>query len=68
VGHVRGDDEVAVVDGSLEERRFVAAIGRGGRLVGAVGFGRPRVLMQYRRMIAERCSWDAALAGTESVS
>ena len=43
VGHVRGDDEVEVVDGSLEERRFVAAVGRDGRLVGAVGFGRPRV-------------------------
>ena len=41
VGHVRGDDEVEVVDGSLEERRFVAAVGRAGRLVGAVGFGRP---------------------------
>jgi 3-phenylpropionate/trans-cinnamate dioxygenase ferredoxin reductase component len=68
VGHVRGDDEVAVVDGSLEERRFVAAIGRDGRLVGAVGFGRPRILMQYRRMIAERCSWDAALSRAETVS
>jgi 3-phenylpropionate/trans-cinnamate dioxygenase ferredoxin reductase subunit len=68
VGHVRGDDDVAVVDGSLEERRFVAAVGRGGRLVGAVGFGRPRVLMQYRRMIAERCSWDAALSHAEAVS
>ncbi|HEY8216117.1 MAG TPA: FAD-dependent oxidoreductase [Acidimicrobiia bacterium] len=62
VGHVRGDDDVAVVDGSLEERRFVAAIGRAGRLVGAVGFGRPRVVMQYRRMIAERTSWDTALS------
>jgi 3-phenylpropionate/trans-cinnamate dioxygenase ferredoxin reductase component len=68
VGHVRGDDEIAVVDGSLEERRFVAAVGRAGRLVGAVGFGRPRVLMQYRRMIAERCSWDAALSRAEAVS
>jgi 3-phenylpropionate/trans-cinnamate dioxygenase ferredoxin reductase subunit len=68
VGHVRGDDDVAVVDGSLEERRFVAAIGRGGRLVGAVGFGRPRVVMQYRRMIAERVSWDAALSHAEVAS
>jgi 3-phenylpropionate/trans-cinnamate dioxygenase ferredoxin reductase subunit len=65
VGHVRGDDEVALVDGTYDERRFVAAVGRGGRLVGAVGFGRPRVVMQYRRMIAERVSWDHALAGAE---
>ena len=64
-GHVRGDDRLEVVDGSLDERRFVAAIGRGGRLVGAVGFSRPRVLMQYRRLVAEGTSWDDALAGAE---
>ena len=44
-----GDDDLAIVDGSLDDRRFVAAFGRNGRLVGAVGFGRPRVVMQYRR-------------------
>lgn len=61
VGHFSGDDDLAIVDGSLEDRRFVAAFGRNGRLVGAVGFGRPRVVMQYRRMIAEHSSWDHAL-------
>lgn len=65
VGHVRGDDDLAIVDGSMDERRFVAAFGRNGRLVGAVGFGRPRVVMQYRRLIAARCSWDEALAAAE---
>jgi len=63
-GSVRGDDQIEVVDGSLEERRFVAAVGRAGRLVGAVGFSRPRVLMQYRRLIAERASFEDALAAT----
>ena len=62
VGSIRGDDEVAVVDGSLDEDNFVAVFGRGGRLVGALGFSRPRVVMQYRRLIAERTSWDDALA------
>jgi NADPH-dependent 2,4-dienoyl-CoA reductase/sulfur reductase-like enzyme len=62
VGSIRGDDEVAVADGSLDEHRFVALFGRGGRLVGALGFSRPRVVMQYRRLIAERASWDDALA------
>jgi 3-phenylpropionate/trans-cinnamate dioxygenase ferredoxin reductase component len=61
-GHVRGDDDIEVVDGSLEDRKFVAAVGRGGRLVGAVGFSRPRVLMQYRRLIAERATFEDALA------
>jgi Reductase C-terminal len=62
VGCIRGDDEVEVVDGSLDERRFVALFGRGGRLVGALGFSRPRLVMQYRRMIADRASWSDALA------
>jgi NADPH-dependent 2,4-dienoyl-CoA reductase/sulfur reductase-like enzyme len=62
VGSVRGDDEVAVADGSLDEHRFVALFGRGGRLVGALGFSRPRLVMQYRKLIAERASWDDALA------
>jgi len=61
VGHVRGDDEIAVVDGSTDELRFVAAVGRGDRLVGAIGFSRPRVVMQYRRMIAEGAAWGDAL-------
>jgi NADPH-dependent 2,4-dienoyl-CoA reductase/sulfur reductase-like enzyme len=62
VGSIRGDDDVAVADGSLDEDRFVALFGRGGRLVGALGFSRPRIVMQYRRMIAERASWDDARA------
>jgi hypothetical protein len=62
VGSIRGDDEVAVADGALDEHRFVALFGRGGRLVGALGFSRPRVVMQYRKLIAQRASWDDALA------
>jgi 3-phenylpropionate/trans-cinnamate dioxygenase ferredoxin reductase subunit len=61
VGHVRGDDEIAVVDGSTDDLRFVAAVGRAGRLVGAIGFSRPRVVMQYRRMIADGTAWEDAL-------
>ncbi len=64
-GHVQGDDTVEIVDGSTEELRFVAAMGRGGRLVGAVGFGRPRVLMQYRRMVSERATFAEALEFAE---
>lgn len=64
-GRVRGDDRIEIVDGAIDELRFVAAVGREGRLVGAVAFNRPRVLMQYRRLIAERCSFDDALAASE---
>jgi hypothetical protein len=36
--------------------------GRAGRVVGALAFSMPRQLMQYRRMIAERGTFEAALA------
>ena len=54
-------DEVAIVDGSLEERRFVALYGRAGRLVGVLGFNRPAPVMRYRQKIADGTSWDEAL-------
>jgi NADPH-dependent 2,4-dienoyl-CoA reductase/sulfur reductase-like enzyme len=60
-GAFRGDDEMEVVHGSLEERRFVAVFGRAGRLVGTLGFSMPAKLMQYRRMIEDRASFDDAL-------
>jgi NADPH-dependent 2,4-dienoyl-CoA reductase/sulfur reductase-like enzyme len=61
VGVVSPDADVHVAHGTLDERQFVALFGRRGRLVGALGFNRPRFVMQYRRMIAERGSWDDAL-------
>ena len=61
VGHFRGDDEMEVVYGSLEERRFVAVFGRNERLVGALGFSMPAKVMQYRKMIEERATFADAL-------
>jgi NADPH-dependent 2,4-dienoyl-CoA reductase/sulfur reductase-like enzyme len=61
VGRFNADDELRVAHGTLDERRFVALFGRAGRLVGALGFGRPRQVMQYRRMISERRTFAEAL-------
>jgi len=61
VGHVSGDDTVEIVDGSLDERKFVAIFGRGDRLTGAVAFSRPRVLMQYRRLLVDGATFADAL-------
>ena len=61
VGASRPGDELVVVDGSLDDRRFVAIYGREGRIVAALAVGRARQLMAYRRMIAERVAWDEAL-------
>ena len=55
------DDEVVVVTGSPDERRFAAIYGRAGRIVAVLGFNRPRHVMQYRRLIARSASWDEAL-------
>ena len=56
------DDELAVVHGSVEERRFVAVYGRGARLTAALGFSRPRQLMGFRALLERRASFDEALA------
>ncbi|MFP3907626.1 MAG: NAD(P)/FAD-dependent oxidoreductase [Acidimicrobiales bacterium] len=61
VGRAAPDDVVEVVDGSIDERRFVAIIGRGDRLVGAVGMNRPPAVMRWQSRIAEQMSWDEAL-------
>ena len=48
--------------GSLEERRFAALYGREGRLVGVLGFNRPRHVMQYKTMIENGTSFADAVA------
>ena len=55
------EDEVKVVTGSVAERRFAAIYGRAGRIVGVLGFNRPRHVMLYRRLIASGASWEEAL-------
>ena len=61
VGVVSADADLHVAHGSYAERQFVSLFGRNGRIVGALGFNRPRQVMQYRKLIAERASWEAAL-------
>jgi NADPH-dependent 2,4-dienoyl-CoA reductase/sulfur reductase-like enzyme len=55
-------DDVRVVHGDVGERRFVALYGREGRLVGALGWNRPRHVMQWRQRLVDGLSWDEALA------
>jgi 3-phenylpropionate/trans-cinnamate dioxygenase ferredoxin reductase subunit len=62
LGHPDPEDEVVVVDGSLESHRFVALYGRAAQLTGALGIGRPRQLMSYRPLLAAGSSFEAALA------
>lgn len=61
-GRFSGDDRMEIVSGSVDEDRFVAIFERNGRISGVLGFSQPRRVIQYRRMIAARDSFDAALA------
>ena len=62
VGMVAGDAHVHIAHGTLPDYQFVALFGDGQRITGALGFNRPRQVMQYRKMIAERASWEDALS------
>jgi 3-phenylpropionate/trans-cinnamate dioxygenase ferredoxin reductase component len=62
LGNPRGDDEVEITEGSLEEGKFVALFGREGRLRAVMAIGKPRQLMGFRPLLHDGCSWDDALA------
>ncbi len=61
-GRASPDDEVQVVTGSVADRRFAALYGRAGRIVGVLGFNRPRHVMRYRMLIDKGASFKEALA------
>lgn len=62
LGNPGGNDEVAIVGGSLEDGKFVALFGRAGRLRAVMAIGMPRQLMGYRLLLEAGTSWDDALA------
>ncbi len=66
VGLPGPDDEVVVVEGSVDEGKLVALYRRGDRLRAALAFSRPRHLMAYRPLLAAGASFDEALAVARS--
>jgi 3-phenylpropionate/trans-cinnamate dioxygenase ferredoxin reductase component len=61
VGRAAPDDEVVIIDGSIAEHRFVAAYGRDGRLVAALGFNRPAKVMRLQRQIAKGAAFSPSV-------
>jgi NADPH-dependent 2,4-dienoyl-CoA reductase/sulfur reductase-like enzyme len=57
-GRPSGGDELVVLDGSIEERRFVAAFRRGDRCTAVMAVNRPRHAIQARMKLAESLDWD----------
>ena len=66
IGHARPHDEIVIVDGSLADRRLTALFRRGDRLVACLALNQPRALIKYRRLLAARVSWHAALSETDA--
>jgi NADPH-dependent 2,4-dienoyl-CoA reductase/sulfur reductase-like enzyme len=62
LGRAQEADEVALVHGTLDERRFVVLYGRGERLRAVLGVGLPRLVMPYRALLGTAVSWEDALA------
>ena len=56
-------DEIVFTQGSVEERRFVAAYGRRGRIVAAVTFNQGKWLEYYAGLIEQLGAVPAAAAG-----
>ncbi|MBE8471810.1 NAD(P)/FAD-dependent oxidoreductase [Streptomyces justiciae] len=58
-GFLRGHDEVAVVEGDLAERRFVAVYRTGERVSGALAVGMaPKAIRGWRQAVATGARWD----------
>ncbi|AXG82295.1 NAD(P)/FAD-dependent oxidoreductase [Streptomyces paludis] len=61
-GYLRGHDEVTVVEGDLDERRFMVAYRTGDRLSGVLVVGLPpRAIRPWRAAIAARTPWAEAV-------
>lgn len=60
-GRLEGADETRIVDGSLEERRFVMLFGSRGRVCGVLGLNRPRLVMKARALIRARAPFSDAV-------
>jgi NADPH-dependent 2,4-dienoyl-CoA reductase/sulfur reductase-like enzyme len=62
LGHPAEGDEVTVVHGSPDDGRFVALYRRVDRLSGVFGVTSPRLVMPFRRLLADAVNWDDAVA------
>jgi NADPH-dependent 2,4-dienoyl-CoA reductase/sulfur reductase-like enzyme len=58
-GYLRGHEQIAIVEGNLAERSFLAAYRTGDRVAGVLGVGvSPRSIRPWRQAIAARAPWS----------
>lgn len=58
VGRADAQDEAVVVEGALDEERFLVLFRRGDRCTAALGVNRPRHVMQARMAMADSLDWN----------
>lgn len=61
LGRANGDEMAHIVVGSPEHRSFVALYEKDGYLKAALGVSRPKQLMPFRKLLAERATWEQAM-------
>jgi NADPH-dependent 2,4-dienoyl-CoA reductase/sulfur reductase-like enzyme len=61
LGRANGDETAHIVVGSPEDRSFVALYEKDGYLKAALGVSRPKQLMPFRKLLAEKATWEQAL-------
>lgn len=62
LGRAEGDETVEVVAGSTAENSFVALYHAGEEFRAVLGVSRPKQTMPFSKLLAERASWEQALA------
>ncbi|GAA1647831.1 NAD(P)/FAD-dependent oxidoreductase [Actinoplanes couchii] len=66
-GYLRDHDQVETVEGSLPDRRFLAAYRKNDRLVGALAVGMPpKAIRPWRQHIATATAWSTAVGTTST--
>ncbi|HUF98123.1 MAG TPA: FAD-dependent oxidoreductase [Ilumatobacter sp.] len=62
LGRASADDDVHVIAGSVEDRKYAALFGRDGKLRGVLGVNMPKHVMPYRARLLEGISLQDAIA------
>lgn len=64
-GRIAQNDLMEIIQGSLEERRFVAVFGREGRLTGALAMNRPAAVIRLKQRIAQGAAFADVVAAAQ---
>ncbi|MBP2329420.1 NADPH-dependent 2,4-dienoyl-CoA reductase/sulfur reductase-like enzyme [Kibdelosporangium banguiense] len=68
-GYLRGHDDIAIVDGNVTKRRFLAAYRTGDRLAGALAVGMPpKALRGWRQAISVGARWNDIIGTATGVT